>query len=93
MGKPLYKMEIDHINGDKLDNRRTNLRIVTPRQNQQNKKIHINGHLPGTHQHKGKWQARIWINKKSNYLGTFSTPQEASAVYQEAIRSNLCQTQ
>jgi hypothetical protein len=50
------RMEVDHINHDTLDNRRSNLRIVTTRQNQLNS---AKAQRPGVALHKGSWRARI----------------------------------
>jgi hypothetical protein len=68
-------MQTDHINGNKLDNRRSNLRICTSAQNRANKGKQSNN----TAGYKGicwskaakKWQAQITVNKKTIYLGLF----------------------
>lgn len=75
--------QVDHINGDRLDNRRCNLRIVTQRQNQQNQKKHRNGKLVGCSYNKTrkKWQAHIQIKGKQKNLGLFATELEAHEVY------------
>jgi len=86
LGRPLAQGEYsDHINGDRLDNRRENLRPVTLQQNQQN--IHGNrrnkaGGLRGVswHAKAGKWQAVVRHNRKNEYLGLYSNPEEAAAV-------------
>lgn len=78
---------IDHINGDRKDNRIDNLRLVTSRQNQQNRSIHRSGRLPGASpMRNGKWQSRIGIKGKTKYLGVFNTAVEAHCAYQEALR-------
>tara|TARA_R110000868_G_scaffold66014_5_gene196990 strand:- start:3230 stop:3736 length:507 start_codon:yes stop_codon:yes gene_type:complete len=77
--------EIDHINGNKLDNRICNLRDVLKNQNQQNKPVHRNGQEIGITKHKGnpKWIAQApnkFLNrnaKRSKYLGSFKTKEEA----------------
>ena len=79
------EMEIDHINGDKTDNRIENLRLVTKRTNLQNMWRHRQGKLSGTYyvssnKHR-KWVARAKINKKCKYLGAFKTQQEAHEAY------------
>lgn len=77
---------IDHINGDRDDNRIVNLREVTPRQNSQNLKIHRNGKLVGSRKRAGnKWEAIIRINRKMTYLGCFDTEQEASDRYWQEV--------
>jgi hypothetical protein len=77
---------IDHISGNKLDNRIENLRLTTQRKNNQNKKSHRNGRLVGCRLHKcGKWEALIAINGKQISLGLFNTEPEASQVYLKAL--------
>jgi hypothetical protein len=76
--------EIDHRNGDKLDNRRENLRICSKQQNQRNvglistNKSGFKGVCKGR---RGKWRAQIQVNKKQIYLGEFFCPKEAYAAY------------
>lgn len=67
--------QIDHINGDKQDNRIENLRIVTNLENQRNTTLPSNstsGHI-GVQWNKaqGKWLARIKVNGKVKHLGSF----------------------
>lgn len=65
---------VDHINHNKADNRKTNLRDCTPSQNNMNR----NG-VKGIFfdKSKNKWRARIGINCKTINLGSFKTQQEA----------------
>jgi hypothetical protein len=81
------KGEIDHINGNKSDNRICNLRDVTHKENCQNLLNHRNGKLVGASYHKssGKWQASITKNNKLIYLGLFNSEQEAHEVYKGAL--------
>jgi len=72
---------IDHINGDRLDDRISNLRDVPPKQNSQNKKCHREGHLLGTTFFNGKWHAQCTENGKRIHLGCYSTEQEAHEAY------------
>lgn len=79
--------QIDHINGDKADNRITNLRDVGGTQNQ----INIDG--PNSNNRSGyrgvsttRWGyvAELQVRGKRNYLGLFSTPEDAANAYQRA---------
>jgi len=74
---------IDHKNGDKIDNRIENLRLVTNRKNQQNRTAHRNGRLTGCCLDKrwNKWMARIQINGKQINLGYSDTELEANQIY------------
>lgn len=76
-------MQIDHINGNRDDNRISNLRHVTNRQNAQNRSIRRNGKSPGCSYNKKRkqWQAYITINGKMRHLGWFSTQTDASKAY------------
>ena len=77
---------VDHINGNSLDNRRTNLRTVTNRENQQNRTVHREGRLCGCTYRKRikKWEAQIRINKSQKHLGYFKTEIEAHQAYMKA---------
>ena len=76
---------VDHIDGDGLNNRRCNMRFATHAQNMRNARIRCDSTtgFKGTNFHKqsGKWMARIRVNDKSNYLGLFTSPEEAHAAY------------
>lgn len=85
MGSPAG-FEVDHIDGDGLNNRRSNLRCATRSQNQHNRRPNKGSGPKGVAWHKRdqKWQARIMLNGKHHWLGNFSTAEEASLAYAEA---------
>lgn len=74
-------MEIDHINGNGIDNRWSNLRLVHQRINARNHKIpsHNTSGICGVRfeEDRGLWLARITINKKMINLGRFSDVSDA----------------
>lgn len=82
--------EIDHINGDKSDNRLGNLREVDRAMNNQNRRrAHVNnrlGVMGVTEVSGGVFLARIRVNKALIRLGRFSTPKLASEAYLAAKR-------
>lgn len=77
---------VDHINHNTLDNRRSNLRVCTQKENLYNKKAkHNNPYGKGVSiVPSGKFRARIHLNGKEKFLGYFNTPQEAEKAYLEA---------
>lgn len=82
-------MDTDHINGDKLDNRRANLRICTRSINLQNKPYAKNksGYRGVFKEPKAKrWFAYIFIDKKMVRLGRFDTPELAYEARKEAVK-------
>jgi len=72
----------DHINRDKLDNRRENLRHCTQAENAKNRSLPVTNTsgFKGVSLERttGKWKAQIVHNGKNYYLGIFDTPEEAS---------------
>jgi hypothetical protein len=69
---------IDHINGDKNDNRLLNLRELSHREN-------VSGNTPGVYKTKyGKYQVRIQHNKKRINIATVDSISEANKLYIEA---------
>lgn len=78
------KFVIDHINGQKTDNRICNLRDATRAQNAQNLKgAHSDSRsgLLGVQRNHSGWQAVIWRNGARMCLGTFRTKEQASDTY------------
>ena len=73
---------IDHVNGQKADNRWSNLRQATPSQNQQNKPGYRPGKLKGVIETKsGRFVASIRSKGMSIHLGTFDDQEAAHAAY------------
>lgn len=78
---------IDHINGDKLDNRRANLRYATPTQNGMNRPKNISNKsgFKGVSfkADRGRFVAQINVEGIRKTLGTFLSAEEAAAAYDE----------
>lgn len=81
-------MDTDHIDGDGLNNRRSNLRHATTSQNIQNQRIamHNTSGVKGVHWFKRdeKWRAEIQTHGKTRHLGLFETIEAAAAAYARA---------
>lgn len=80
---------VDHINGNKLDNRRENLRVCTQAENTRNNRTPRKNK---TSRFKGvswyprgnRWKAQIQVNKQKKHIGYFPSEEEAALAYDEA---------
>jgi hypothetical protein len=81
---------VDHINNNSLDNRRINLRIVTPSQNGMNKSVNKNGSSKylgvGWHKKDKKWSSQIRVNGKVISLGHFLNEIDAAKARDRATK-------
>jgi len=87
-------LEVDHLDGDGLNNRRSNLRLVTRKANSRNghRRTPTKHGLPvGTRRawHSSTFTAQIMIDGKNLYLGSFATPAEAHAAYLAARERSI----
>lgn len=81
--------EVDHVNGDTLDNQKVNLRSATHTQNMQNSRPYRNAAskykgVKPPRNYKKQWEAHIKVNKKSIDLGYFNSEIEAAKAYDSA---------
>lgn len=84
-----HKEVVDHIDKDVSNNSIENLRIITQRQNCSNRPNKTSKYTGVSfNKNKGKYEAYIYINKKSKYLGTFKDEYDAHLAYQSEL-SNL----
>lgn len=81
---------IDHINGDRADNRIENLRSCTNAENIQNQRTASRSNKTskylGVSNFKGKWRAKIKANGKYIFLGYFDSEEGARDAYLKAKR-------
>jgi hypothetical protein len=86
--KPPDGMDIDHIHGDGLDNRKLELRLCTMPGNIANSKIRVDN-VTGYkgvsfHKRRGKFISQIRVNNKLKHIGYYVTAEEAAHAYDNA---------
>jgi hypothetical protein len=90
---PKESEQVDHHNGDPLDNRSINLRVCTPGQNQANR-IAVNGRPRRSSDYRGvswdsakkTWKAYVHVNGKTRALGNFLDEVGAARAYDAAAK-------
>lgn len=89
------ELHVDHINHDKFDCRRSNLRLATNNQNMFNKRPKPGKKYKGVSlitrllKFRKKWQAKIHVSGKSICLGHYATELEAAMAYNEAAKKHF----
>lgn len=86
-------VQVDHINGNPLDNRRSNIRLCTAAQNSQNtrKRKGTSSRFKGVYWHKAasKWMAYINVGGRRIYLGLYLSETAAALAYDEAAKKHF----
>ena|ERR1017187_2747441 len=83
------KVEVDHKDGDGLNNQRGNLRRCTKFLNQQNRGKNSNNTsgFKDVFHARGKWVAKVIRNSKVFWIGTFACPKEAHTAVQNFVNT------
>ena len=84
-----YKVVVDHIDNNKLNNSVDNLQLTTNRENCSKDRKNKSSKYTGVTwvKSRGKWLVQIMINSKYKHLGYFINEEEASEAYQKAINN------
>jgi len=81
---------VDHINGNTMDNRKENLRVTTRRENNKNMRMRItntSGHTGvRVNARSGLYEAKIQLQGKTFFLGSFNTLSDANIAYRSAAK-------
>ncbi len=80
------KVQVDHINGNRLDNRKENLRLCTHKQNQWNKPMK-SGDYKGVSKNAKLWDARLTTDKICHKFTGFISPRDAAHAYDDFART------
>lgn len=84
-------MVVDHLDGNKTNNKAENLKYVSHRENSRQGNKKRTSHHTGVHWHKGheKWASQISIGSEKIHLGYFLSEEEAAQAYQDKL--SICE--
>lgn len=82
------ELEVDHKDGNGLNNQRSNLRICTSSQNKMNRAPHKDNSsgFKGVWKERRRWYSQIYFEGQYIFIGSFLTPEEAARAYDEAAK-------
>lgn len=90
LGGKRLDYQVDHVNGNGLDNRKVNLRLASPLQNAQHAQCRRDNQIryKGVSLDKryGTYRVRIRVNKKRLCFGSYKTAEEAARVYNRVAK-------
>lgn len=89
LGRGARGLLVDHVDGNPLNNRRTNLRVVTATENATNRRLtRGKSKMKGAmwDKERGVWISRIRVKGKSVFLGRFASDADAATAYDEAAQ-------
>ena len=87
--KPSEGLVVDHIDGDPLNNQKSNLRVCTKKENSFNRGKRCSGKTSkflGVSRDKKKFVAKIKLDGKTRHIGSFSSEIDAAKVYDEMAK-------
>jgi len=84
LGEKPNGYQTDHINSIRADNRLENLQYITPQQNTQKRKTMNGRNVKGYTLKNGKYVAKITVDYKKFYLGSYDTEEEARQAFIDA---------
>lgn len=86
-----FEIVVNHIDTNKINNKLSNIELVSHRENTNRKHCKSSSIYTGVHwsKSKNKWQSSIYINGATKYLGVFETEIDASNAYQKALAGIL----
>ena len=85
LGEACAGFDVDHINMDRLDNRRCNLRVATRSQNMANTHAIVGDYKGVSYDHrKRKYEAKIYVKGQKLWLGYYKSAEEAAKAYNNA---------
>jgi hypothetical protein len=90
-GKDPHPLQIDHADGNPLNNRWENLRLATVEDQSRNRRspaTKTSGLPKGVRRNRGRYQAQLRQGKECLHLGTFDTPEKAHQAYLDAINEH-----
>ena len=80
-----HKEVVDHVNGNRSDNRLENLRLTTQRDNLTRNKKGKYSNYPGVSKYNHRWVSQIFFDGTTYCIGYFDREEQAASAYQEAL--------